>query len=406
MSDYDTSNSLINLGRDEMSPAASYQEKKTPSKDLKNAVLNLMFVEMRSESAMISSNGDNKYGLTTKLIKKWKLQYPWINRNIFNYYVKSQQVPSSVTVRSNPTTISDLSALDPINEEDQSIIVTQNECISVHDEESSLKVGRQSSSSAVISDSNTIRRPGRPKGSTNAKKYEEKVNLSAALNFIASGMKERKEEAELCGRKVKYGTYNQLVETARATYNLPEDVPLKKRCLQRVHRKSRNVCVAHRGKASPMIQVETHLVDIILQYARMRQPITPKVGIALANSMIKGTNIESEMLEWRKKSLPKHAVGKNDPNYEVPVEGDEVLCKGWWRNFLKRNPSISSKKAVRFDSLREDWCSVKNFEVMYEEVYEAMVDSRVAIKLDEEVHVDVNGNVTEEEEGFGRKTKY
>jgi hypothetical protein len=43
---------------------------------------------------------------------------------------------------------------------------------------------------------------------------------------------------------------------------------------------------------------------------------------------------------------------------------------------------------------------------MYEEVYEAMVDSGVAIKFDEEVHVDVNGNVTEEEEGFGRKTKY
>lgn len=83
MSDYDISNYLINLGRDEMSPAASYQEKKTPSKDLKNAVLNLMFVEMRSESAMISSNGDNKYGLTTKLIKKWKLQYPWTNRNIY-----------------------------------------------------------------------------------------------------------------------------------------------------------------------------------------------------------------------------------------------------------------------------------------------------------------------------------
>jgi hypothetical protein len=117
-------------------------------------------------------------------------------------------------------------------------------------------------------------------------------------------MNERKEEAELCGRKVKYGMYNQLVKTARVTFDLPEDIPLKKWCLQRVTRKNRNVCVAHRGKASPMIQVEAHLVDIILQYAWMRQPITPKVGIALANSLIKGTSIEGEMLEWRKKSFP------------------------------------------------------------------------------------------------------
>ncbi len=234
----------------------------------------------------------------------------------------------------------------------------------------------------------------------------KKVNLYSAQNFILHNMKERKEEAASVGRKVKYGMYDELVRRARVTFNLPEDVPLKKRCLQRVNRKDRSVLVAHRGKVSPMIQVEAHLVDIILHYSRMRQPITPKVGLALANSMIKGTEIEQEMIEWRKKSLPNSIVGKQDPNFQVAVHGDEILCNGWWRNFLKRNPSITSKKAVRFDSMREDWCSVKNFEVMYEEVYEAMVGSGVAVKLDEEVYVDAEGNVVDEQYGYGRKTKY
>jgi hypothetical protein len=166
------------------------------------------------------------------------------------------------------------------------------------------------------------------------------------------------------------------------------------------------VIVAQCGKISPMINVEAHLVDIILHYSMMRQPITPTVGIALANSMIKGTEIESEMKQWWKMSSPNSVAAKHDPDYEVVMNGDPVLGKTWWCNFLRRNPSITSKKAVRFDSLREDWCSIKKFEIMYEEVYEAMVGSGVAIKLDEEVHVDSLGAIVTEENGFGRKTKY
>jgi hypothetical protein len=236
-------------------------------------------------------------------------------------------------VISNPTTISDLTATS------DSVSVTQVEHIYDEDSnehssaiiESSLNGGQQSSSSignssAVASstgNANTVKKNGRPKGSTDAKKYDDKVNLSSALNFIAYNMKQKKEEAASVGRKVKYGTYDGLVENARVRFNLPEDVliPVKRRCLQRVNRKNRSVLVAHRGKISPMVQVEAHLVDIILNYSRMRQPITPKVGLALANSMIKGTEIECEMIEWRKKSLPNSVVGKYDPDFEVAVDG-------------------------------------------------------------------------------------
>jgi hypothetical protein len=176
-------------------------------------------------------------------------------------------------------------------------------------------------------------------------------------------------------------------------FNIPEDIPLKECCLQRVNRKNRNVVVAHRGTSSPMVEVEAHLVDIILHYSRMRQPITPKVGIALANSLVIGTEIEHEVRDWRKKSLPTGAAVKYDP--DKAVNSDKILCTGWWRDFLKRNPNISTKKAVRFDSLREDWCSISNFEVMYHEVYEAMVQSGVAIKVDEAVFVNADGNIAQ-----------
>jgi hypothetical protein len=99
MSQVDAADVFLNPSRDKM---PSVQNERPPSKDLKNAVLNLMVVEMNSESSMKSSNGESTYGLITKLVKKRKLQYPWLNRNIFNYYLKTTQPPSSVTVRSHP----------------------------------------------------------------------------------------------------------------------------------------------------------------------------------------------------------------------------------------------------------------------------------------------------------------
>ena len=86
-----------------------------------------MLVEMKSETSTMSSNGESTYGLITKIVKKWKLQYPWVNRNIFNYYLKSAQPSSSITVRSHPSTITDMTASDPSIEEDQQNLTTQDE---------------------------------------------------------------------------------------------------------------------------------------------------------------------------------------------------------------------------------------------------------------------------------------
>jgi hypothetical protein len=68
-----------------------------------------------------------------------------------------------------------------------------------------------------------------------------------------------------------------------------------------------------------------NLVDIILHYSQMQQPITPKAGLALTNPMIKGTELECEMIEWQKKeakkSIPNSVVDKYNPNYEVAADG-------------------------------------------------------------------------------------
>jgi hypothetical protein len=79
----------------------------------------------------------------------------------------------------------------------------------------------------------------------------------------------------------------------------------------------------------------------------------------------------------------------------------------YWHSFKRRHPIIKTKKAVWFDSHRDDWCNVENFQKMYHLVYKAMVKSNVAIELEEEVFVRANGTITQDKaESVGRKTKF
>lgn len=55
------------------------------------------------------------------------MQHPWVNRNIFNYYLKATQPSRSITVRRQPSTISDMTESDPSNKYDQQNLISQNE---------------------------------------------------------------------------------------------------------------------------------------------------------------------------------------------------------------------------------------------------------------------------------------
>ncbi len=62
---------------------------------------------------------------------------------------------------------------------------------------------------------------------------------------------------------------------------------------------------------------------------------------------------------------------------------------------------------MRFDSFREDWCTMENFEAMYEDIYARMVDSGVATKAPNPVWASKEGMVVEtKDEAWGRQTKY
>jgi hypothetical protein len=128
--------------------------------------------------------------------------------------------------------------------------------------------------------------------------------------------------------------------------------------------------------------------------------------------MVKGTVIEWQIKEWRNKCLPKvkeaeiATTGKTSDDEKELTDGN-LVGRSWWCKFLKCNPGLTMKKANWFDSQRDDWCSTETFEAMYHEVYEAMVGSGVASKLDEEQFLDIDGGIVQmAEDAFGRKTKF
>jgi len=82
--------------------------------------------------------------------------------------------------------------------------------------------------------------------------------------------------------------------------------------------------VAKCGLVSPITAVKAHLLDVMLQLAVMRAPIMPKIGLEIANSMVKGTITEAQIVEWK----IKHGVKCNE---------DDLAKFGqkYWHHFLK-----------------------------------------------------------------------
>jgi len=86
-----------------------------------------------------------------------------------------------------------------------------------------------------------------------------------------------------------------------------------------------------------------------------------------------------------------------------------MLGQKYWNNFCQHHSNqLSAKRAICFDSNQDGWCTVQNFEQMYEKVYESMVNCRVAVKSEDEPQwLNHNGEpVAREEDAYGRKAQH
>ncbi len=136
---------------------------------------------------------------------------------------------------------------------------------------------------------------GRPKGSTNEAKSDAVKRKKLAMNDAALKMKRLKEEAAAAGKRVPRNGYTQILSDTSERFDLPDVLDYKS--IESRLRPGRKVLVGNRGPVSPMVSVEAHVVDWILQLASMRQPVTSKMVLQLINSMVEGTEVKKQVIE-------------------------------------------------------------------------------------------------------------
>jgi hypothetical protein len=114
--------------------------------------------------------------------------------------------------------------------------------------------------------------------------------------------------------------------------------------------------------------------------------------------MIEGTETQVGLVNWKKKHLKNSEI---DDSFGS-------LGTRYWQFFCRHNAAvISAIKAVRFESKRDDWCRLDNFEDMYDDVYEKLWEAGIAEKLDEAVWRDKDNNIVgTQAEAHGQNTQY
>jgi hypothetical protein len=199
----------------------------------------------------------------------------------------------------------------------------------------------------------------------------------SAVQLLAETLSKKKQS----GSSIEKGALTEIIMKVKQDYQLPDDIIILESIVRQ--RLKRNTKSGHCGLTSPMIEIEPYLVSIIIQLANMWVPITSSQGLALCNSIIQGTKFQKVIKDYKMK------YGRNFT---------DVLGPSYWRGFLKQNKElIRSKRPVRFEAKRAEWCTYINMQVMYDEIYSQLVEVGLAVRHPEPVWHYKDGNVVDEE---------
>ncbi len=143
-----------------------------------------------------------------------------------------------------------------------------------------------------------------------------------------------------------------------------------------------------------MLELELVLVDYVERLSEIRMPLNREGVIELEISMIASKPMEEKVIAWKKAHCS---------NYE----GMPLIGISWYHLCIQRNSDkLTWKKALIRDVQCETWVMYKNFQNMYECVYNQMVIAGVARKIPEKVYRDRDGAIVDEETPFGLASEY
>jgi hypothetical protein len=306
-----------------------------PSRDMQLPILqkNVEVLRDRREK-MLETTGNMGRGLLKFIISEHVRHFPWLTRHMVNHYIAThpdgEPIDTVIQTNSNKkTVVSGLTDSSPIARAmyDDEIVMEL------------LSTPSDTSTTATEATDLTSRIGGRPQGSTDGVINAQKALVSEALDECAIDIASLKctaaDQAHRLGKKcrVSPGSYEKAVAKVCQKYNLERSEISMETAVSRTN-VGQKLKANHRGTESPMIGIEAHLFDVILQREALRQPVSCGEGLELTNSMIEGNESQVALMEWKKNHL------KNGP--QDNTFGTIGQC--YWQNFCRRNTDVIASK--------------------------------------------------------------
>jgi hypothetical protein len=243
------------------------------------------------------------------------------------------------------------------------------------------------------------KKPGRPVGTTLISYRDIDNDIAAAKDEITQlyleELRKTKEDGSLV-KKTKKGIYDKIVKNVITSKDLPESFCFPyNSAMQRIYRNSVSVPPGKKGPASPLEEIEEDIVELVILLGETGCPLTPPNVIRLINSMIKGTPIQSKLIQFKRKTSPD-----NIPEHKLGTVGTT-----YYKGLMERNRiRLRSKRGRRFELNRAKWETYTNFLTMYEDIEAEMVDAGLATKLQYPIWMNEKGEVVRDEnEAYGCK---
>ena len=284
-----------------------YTDKATKSS--RKALLSSLCEDMYK---LYKKNGDRlPYGHITLILDRLKPTEPWLTRNVINKafinHRKQEAAVSVVVVRTSSN--SEISGLSNVS-----------------------SCGGGSSAKWKV---------GRPVGSTSERKETNAKKIIKARNEAAKINASARKSAKKKMKRVPKGELKKIIAEVSKRNNVNVNNVSLIAIKRRVDRQSLECHhLEGGGQVSPLTEIETIVVGIILQMARIRQCLNPSKGLALVNSIIEGTKVQDDLKKWKQKNTP-NSTG--------------TVGKGYWRSFMKRYKNqIVSKRGAKYELNRQN----------------------------------------------------
>ena len=235
---------------------------------------------------------------------------------------------------------------------------------------------------------------GRRKGETKETKELESVVFTAAKNEASYIYNNERKLAASKNKNLPKERIHEIISSVSTKRNLTKTQVITPSMLRSRYSRESIITNGRPGPESPLIEIEPILVEMLIRLCRIGQPLSVGSCKSFINSVINGSTIQQELIEWKKKC--SHTCGNND------IDG--LIGDGYWTGFLSRNEhKIQTKKGEKYELNRALWTTYTNMHHMYKLTQQEMVEEAGVAIRSEPKWYDANGNECDEENATGCK---